>query len=133
MYDRRQALRDVVVMVIAALACPGALFAGAILGCATEGFDATCAMEGILFSPFLLGGAGVVAGLLTSGWRGLAVMLFGVLLGMTLILLMSFVAGTLVPIDPFSGIIATTWFALPMTVGFVVGRGISWVWVRATA
>ena len=133
MSDRSRLARDVAAIVIAALACPGALLGGAALGCATEGLDVECAAEGILFSPFILAGAGVVTGLLTSGWRGLALVLIGVVIGMFAILVLSAIAGNMVPFDPIEGAIATTWFAAPVAIGYAVGRVIGRIVERARA
>jgi hypothetical protein len=114
--------RDLGALLVIAVACPGALLAGALLSCAARGFDSECAMEGILRSPFILLGAGLVAGLLTRGLRGCALVLVGVLIGMVAILVVSFAAGNLVMISPVEAIIATIWFAAPVTVGYLVGR-----------
>lgn len=133
MSERKRLARDVAAMVIAAVACPGALFAGAQLSCVARGFDAECAMEGVLLSPFILAGAGLLAGLVTQGLRGFAFVLVGVVIGMVAILVISGLAGNLVPIDPLQGTIATTWFAAPVALGYGIGRGIAWVAARARA
>jgi len=125
--------RGLAALVVIALACPGALLAGALLGCASQGFDSECAMEGILRSPFILAGAGLAAGLLTRGWRGLGLVLVGVLIGMVAILIVSYLAGNLVLIGPVEGTIATLWFAVPVTLGYGIGRIIGRLVGRATA
>jgi len=114
--------RDLGALLVIAIACPGALLAGALLSCAARGFDSECAMEGILRSPFILLGAGLVAGLLTRGMRGCALVLVGVFIGMVAILMVSFMAGNLVMITPVEGMIATIWFAAPVTIGYLIGR-----------
>jgi hypothetical protein len=114
--------RDIGALLVIAVACPGALLAGALLACAARGFDPECAMEGILRSPFILIGAGLLAGLLTRGLRGCALVLVGVLIGMVAILVVSFVGGNLVMITPVEGTIATIWFAAPVTLGYLLGR-----------
>lgn len=133
--DRQHGLlRDVLAVVITALACPGAMVGGALLNCAADqGFGYDCALEGITFSPFLLVGAGVVAGLLTRGWRGYALTFLGVILGMVGILVLSFLAGNLVLIGPVEAIIATFWFGAPVTLGYGIARSIAWVARRVSA
>jgi hypothetical protein len=119
---RSQRLHHVIALVVIAAACPGAMLGGALLNCAGGGFDSECAMEGITFSPFLLVGAGIVAGFLTRGWRGLAFVFAGVVVGMVAILVASFLAGNLVLIGPVEGIIATIWFGAPVALGYAIGR-----------
>jgi hypothetical protein len=109
------------------------MIGGALLNCADEGFGYDCALEGITFSPFLLVGAGIVAGLLTRGWRGYAITFVGVIIGMVAILAVSFLAGNLVLIGPIEGIIATFWFGAPITIGYGIGRVIARVAGRLAA
>ncbi len=130
---RSDLIRDIVVIVLIAASCPGAMLGGALLNCADEGFGYDCALEGVTFSPFLLLGAGVVAGLIVRGWRGYAITLIGVVLGMTAILIVSFIEGNLVLIGPIEGIIATVWFGLPVTIGYGIGRVIARVVRRGAA
>ena len=66
--------------------------------------------------------AGVIAGLITSGWTGLLVVGFGQIAGQVVVLVMSYVAGRPVPIDPFSAIIATLWFGVPIAIGYGLAR-----------
>jgi hypothetical protein len=116
-------LRDLAALVVAAVACPAALFGGALLGCAAQGLTATCALEGILVSPILLFAAGVVAGLLSNGWVGLVFVMGGVLAGMVSIPLLASAIGNPVPIDPVQGVIATLWFLPPVVIGYGLTRG----------
>jgi hypothetical protein len=124
-----QLIRNVAAVAVISVACPAALGAVAMLGCATNrGLNATCAMDGIFISPFLLLGAGVVAALLVTGRAGLLVGLFllwaGVALGMTAILVFAYLVGNLVPIDPVAAFIAWIWFIAPTALGYGIGRGI---------
>lgn len=129
-HERAEIVRDVLAIIVAALACPIALFGGALLGCATQGFDATCAMSGILISPPILIGAGLFAAALTRGLWGYAWVFIGVLVGMVLIFVLTYLGGTLLPVDPISGTIATLWFLAPVTIGYLLGRGAAW-FIRA--
>lgn len=65
--DSRTMIRDIAALLLVAVACPAALFGGALLGCAAQGLTASCALTGILVSPILLLAAGAVAGILTRG------------------------------------------------------------------
>ena len=129
-HERAEIVRDVLAIIVAALACPIALFGGALLGCATQGFDATCAMSGILISPPILIGSGLLAAALTRGLWGYAWVFFGVLIGMVLIFVLTYLGGTLLPVDPITGTIATLWFLAPVTIGYLLGRGAAW-FIRA--
>jgi hypothetical protein len=117
-------LRRLAALVIVAAACPIALFGGALLGCATQGLSASCAIDGILVSPVLLAGAGLGASLLARGWTGLGFVMLGVLVGMLAIPVVASVAGNPVPIDPVQGVIATVWFMPPVLIGHGVGLGL---------
>lgn len=121
-FARSQRLHHIIALVVIAVACPGAMLGGALLTCAGGGFDSECAMAGFGISPFLLVGAGIVAGFLTRGWRGLAWVFAGVVLGMVAILVVSFLAGNLVLIGPVEGTIATIWFGAPVALGYLIGR-----------
>jgi hypothetical protein len=124
--DRRyNRLRDLIAFLIAAVACPVAVFGGSNLGCVGQGFNASCAMAAVFISPLMLIAAGVLAGLVTRGWTGLLIVLLGVLAGMVSILVLSFGVGKVVPLDPISGVIATVWFAVPMMIGYAIGR-VAW-------
>jgi hypothetical protein len=129
-HDRAEIIRDIVAIVVAAVACPVAFFGGAMLGCATQGFDATCAMSGVFISPPILILAGLVAAALTRGLWGYAWVFIGVLIGMVLMFVLTYIGGTLLPVDPITGIIATLWFLAPVTVGYLLGRGGAW-FIRA--
>ncbi len=123
-------IRNLAAIAVISAACPAALGAVAMLGCATtEGMNTTCAMDGIFVSPFLLLGAGVVAALLVSGRAGLLAGLFllwaGVAIGMTAILAFAYVVGNLVPIDPVAAFIAWVWFIAPTALGYGIGRGVA--------
>jgi hypothetical protein len=117
-------LRRLAALVVVAAACPIALFGGALLGCATQGLSASCAIDGILVSPVLLAGAGLGASLLARGWTGLGFVMLGVLVGMLAIPVVASVAGNPVPIDPVQGVIATVWFMPPVLIGHGVGLGL---------
>lgn len=118
-------LRRLAALLLVAVACPIALFGGALLGCATQGLSASCAIDGILVSPILLVGAGLVTSVLARGWTGLGFVILGVLVGMLSIPVVASVAGNPVPIDPVQGVIATIWFMPPVLIGHGVGRGIA--------
>jgi len=118
-------LRRLGALVLVAVACPVALFGGALLGCATQGLSASCAIDGILVSPVLLAGAGLAASLLARGWPGLGFVGGGVLVGMVAIPVVASLAGNPVPIDPVQGVIATIWFTPPVLIGYGMGRGLA--------
>ena len=118
-------LRRLVALVLVAVACPVALYGGALLGCATQGISASCAIDGILVSPILLVGAGLAASVLARGRAGLAFVILGVLVGMLAIPVVASVAGNPVPIDPVQGVIATIWFMPPVLIGHGAGRGLA--------
>ena len=118
-------LRRLAALVVVAVACPIALFGGALLGCAAQGLSASCAIDGILVSPVLLAGAGLGASLLARGWAGLGFVMLGVLVGMLAIPVVASAAGNPVPIDPVQGVIATVWFMPPVLIGHGVGRGLT--------
>ncbi len=129
-HERAEIVRDLVAILVAAVACPLALFGGALLGCATEGFNAQCAMNGVLVSPPILIAAGVVAAALTRGLWGYVWVFVGVIIGMVLIFVLTYLGGTLLPVDPVTGTIATIWFLAPVSIGYVLGRGGAW-FIRA--
>ena len=126
-------LRRLVALVLVAVACPVALYGGALLGCATQGISASCAIDGILVSPILLVGAGLAASVLARGRAGLAFVILGVLVGMLAIPVVASVAGNPVPIDPVQGVIATIWFMPPVLIGYSVGRGLARLRARRRA
>jgi hypothetical protein len=118
-------MRRLAALVIVAVACPVALFGGALLGCATQGFSASCAINGVLVSPVLLVFAGLGASLVTRGWVGMGFVILGVLVGMVAIPNVASIVGNPVPIDPVQGVIATIWFMPPVLIGYGVGRGVA--------
>jgi len=118
-------VRRLAALLVVAVACPVALFGGALLGCATRGLSASCAIDGILVSPVLLAIAGLGASLLARGRTGLAFVLLGVLVGLVAIPVVASVAGNPVPIDPVQGVIAAIWFTPPVLIGYGVGRGLA--------
>ncbi len=119
---RYSLLRDLIALVVVAVACPAALFGGSMLGCVGQGFDASCALNAIVISPVLLLASGLVAGLVTRGWTGLLIVFVGTAIGMAAILLLSFGIGEPVPVDPISGVLATAWFFAPVAIGYGAGR-----------
>ncbi len=116
-------VRDLVALLVAALACPVAVFGGANLGCVghTE-FAGSCAVTVIFVSPLVLFIGGAIAAVVTRGWTGLLVTLVGMVIGMLAILFLSELAGQPVPLDWFSAMVATGFFAGPIIVGYGVGR-----------
>jgi hypothetical protein len=121
--DRYTFLRDWLALAIVAVACPAALIGGSLLTCVgQEGLTTECAVRAITVTPFLLLASGVLAGIITRGWTGLFAIFIGTVLGMTAILFLSFADGRPVPVDVFSGAIATAWFFGPIVVGYLVGR-----------
>ena len=73
-------------------------------------------------SPVLLMAAGVIAGISSRGWTGLLITFVGTVIGMSVILVLSFGIGEPVPVDPISGVIATVWFFAPIAIGYGAGR-----------
>ncbi len=126
--DRYIWLRDVVAFTIVAVACPLALFFGHMLDCVAQGFEPKCAQAAFGISPMLLFASGVAAGLVTRGWTGLLFGFLGTITGMIVILILSFGLSDPVPLDPFTGIIATFWFGVPTVTGYGIGRIISRLW-----
>jgi hypothetical protein len=117
--------RRLVALLIVAVACPVALFGGALAGCAAQGFTASCAINGVLVSPVLLFLAGLGAAVATRGWVGMGFVMIGVLAGMAAIPIVASIAGNAVPIDPVQGVIATIWFMPPVLIGYGAGRGLA--------
>ncbi len=121
--DRYTFLRDWIALAIVAITCPAALLGGSMLSCVgTGGLSTECATRAITLTPFLLFLAGVVSGIITRGWTGLFAIFIGTVLGMTAILFLSFADGRPVPVDIFSGAIATIWFFGPIVIGYAAGR-----------
>src|SRR3990170_4064424 len=99
---RSTPLRDLVAVLVVAIACPVALFGGSMAGCVGQGFTSECAMSAIVIAPVLLLAAGAVAGLITRGWTGMLLTYLGVVIGMTAILVLTYAAGRPVPMDLFA-------------------------------
>lgn len=115
--------RDVIALVVVALACPIAVFGGANLGCVGSAyFSGSCAATVIFVSPLILLVGGAIAGVSSSGWTGLLVSLIGMVIGMFSILLLSQIAGKPVPLDIFSAVFATVFFGFPIVIGYAIGR-----------
>ena len=125
--NRYSLVRDWIALVIILFAVPLSVAGGTNIACVGQGFSSGCALEAVFISPMLLVVAGVVAGLITRGWTGLFVVGVGQILGQFLILLLSYLAGRGVPVDPFSGVIATVWFGAPIAIGYGVARGAAWI------
>ena len=114
--------RDWIAMILILFAVPLSVFGGTNIACVGQGISDSCAPQAVFLSPLLLMVAGVIAGLITSGWTGLLVVGFGQIAGQVVVLVMSYVAGRPVPIDPFSAIIATLWFGVPIAIGYGLAR-----------
>ena len=120
--SRHTVLRDWIALVLILVVVPLSVFGGTNIGCIGQGLSQACAPQAVFISPLLLMIAGVIAGLITSGWTGLLVVGFGQIAGQVVILVMSYVAGRPVPIDPFNAIIATLWFGVPIAIGYGLAR-----------
>ena len=127
-------VRDLAALVAALLACPISVFGGANLGCVGRpGFQGDCAVTMVFISPLILLAGGVVAGLATKGWTGLLFTLIGAVAGMFVILAISNLAGRPVPPDIFTGVIATVWFSVPITIGYAIGRVVARLFATRTS
>ena len=120
--QRHTVLRDWIALVLILVVVPLSVFGGTNIACVGQGISDACAPQAVFLSPLLLMVAGLVAGLITSGWTGLLVVGFGQIAGQVVVLVMSYVAGRPVPIDPFSAIIATLWFGVPIAIGYGLAR-----------
>ena len=125
--NRYSLVRDWIALVIILFAVPLSVLGGTNIACVGQGISSGCALDAVFISPVLLVGAGFVAGLITRGWTGLFVVGVGQILGQFLILLLSYLAGRGVPVDPFSGVIATVWFGAPIAIGYGLARGAVWI------
>jgi hypothetical protein len=125
---RHTVLRDWIALVLILVVVPLSVFGGANLGCVGQGISQVCEPQSVFISPALLALAGLVAGLITSGWTGLFVVGVGQIAGQVVIVAMSYIAGRPVPIDLFSAMVATIWFGAPIALGYGVARGSAWVW-----
>jgi hypothetical protein len=119
---RSGAARNIAAFAIVVVACPASLFVTVALGCAALGYTGRCAMDSAFLSPIILMAAGFVAGILTRGWMGFAIVVVGVVLGMFALLFVSDALGHPVPIDPISAVIATIWFMTPTLFSYGIGR-----------
>jgi hypothetical protein len=119
---RHTVLRDWIALVLILVVVPLSVFGGTNIGCVGQGVTQSCAAQGVFVSPLLLMVAGLVAGLITSGWTGLLVVGIGQIAGQVVIVAMSYLAGRPVPIDLFSGIVATIWFGAPIAIGYGLAR-----------
>jgi hypothetical protein len=115
-------LRDWIALILILVVVPLSVFGGTNITCIGQGLSQTCAPQAVLISPLLLMVAGVVAGLITSGWTGLLVVGVGQIAGQVVIVALSYLAGRPVPIDLFSGIVATLWFGVPIALGYGLAR-----------
>ena len=120
--QRHTVLRDWIALVLILVVVPLSVFGGTNIGCIGQGLSQSCASQAVLISPLLLMIAGLIAGLITSGWTGLLVVGVGQIAGQVVILVMSYIAGRPVPIDPFNAIIATLWFGVPIAIGYALAR-----------
>ena len=120
--QRHTVLRDWIALVLILVVVPLSVFGGTNIGCIGQGVTQTCEPQAVFISPLLLMVAGVIAGLITSGWTGLLVVGFGQIAGQVVILVMAYLAGRPVPIDPFNAIIATLWFGVPIAIGYGLAR-----------
>jgi hypothetical protein len=126
--------RDLAALVVALLACPISVFGGSNLGCVGHaGFQGDCAITMVFISPVILLAGGAIAGLLTRGWTGWLVTLVGVVSGMVTILVISNLMGRPVPPDIFTGVIATLWFSVPISIGYAIGRVITRLFATRTS
>ena len=123
---RNTVLRDWIALVLILVVVPLSVFGGTNIGCVGQGLNQVCAAQSVLVSPLVLMIAGVVAGLITSGWTGLLVVGVGQIAGQVVILAMSYIAGRPVPLDLFSGMVATAWFGAPIAIGYGLARGFMW-------
>jgi hypothetical protein len=124
---RNTVLRDWIALALILVVVPLSVFGGTNIGCIGQGITQVCAPQSVFISPLVLMAAGCIAGLITSGWTGLLVVGVGQIAGQVVILAMSYIAGRPVPIDLFSGIVATIWFGAPIAIGYGLARGFMWL------
>jgi len=127
---RNTVLRDWIALILILIVVPLSVFGGTNIGCIGQGLNQVCAPQSVFISPLLLMGAGLVAGLITSGWTGLLVVGVGQIAGQVVIVAVSYLAGRPVPIDLFSGLVATIWFGAPIAIGYGLARGLMWFRAR---
>jgi hypothetical protein len=119
--------RDWIAMILILFAVPLSVFGGTNIACVGQGLSQDCSYGAVFISPMLLVVAGIAAGFITSGWTGLFVVGTGQIAGQVVIVAMSYLAGNAVPIDWFSGIVATVWFGAPIAIGYGLARGAMFV------
>jgi hypothetical protein len=124
---RYSVLRDWIALAIILVTVPLSVFGGANISCVGQGLNQTCAPQAVFLSPLALMIAGFVAGLITRGWTGLFVVGVGQIAGQVIIVVMSYLAGRPVPIDLFSGMVATLFFGAPIAIGYGLARGFAWI------
>jgi hypothetical protein len=120
--QRHTVLRDWIALAIILVVVPLSVFGGTNIGCIGQGVTQSCAAQAVFLSPLLLVVAGLIAGLITSGWTGLLAVGVGQIAGQVVIVAVSYMAGRPVPIDLFSGIVATIWFGAPIAIGYGLAR-----------
>jgi len=114
--------RDWIALAIIFVAVPMSVFGGVNVACVGQGVTTSCAPQVVFLSPMVLLISGVLAGVITRGWTGLFVVGVGQIAGQVLIVALSYVAGRPVPVDLFSGIVATLWFGTPIAIGYGLSR-----------
>lgn len=119
---RQSVARDWIALLIIFVAVPMSVFGGVNVACVGQGVTQGCAPQVVFLSPMVLLISGVLAGVITRGWTGLFVVGVGQIAGQILIVVLSYVAGRPVPIDLFSGMVATIWFGAPIATGYGVSR-----------
>jgi hypothetical protein len=118
-------LRDWIALVLILVVVPLSVFGGTNIGCIGQSVSQACAPQAVFISPLLLMIAGLIAGLITSGWTGLLVVGVGQIAGQVVVLAMSYLGNRPVPIDPFNAIIATLWFGVPIAIGYGLARTVA--------
>ncbi len=122
---RQSVIRDWVALAIILVAVPMSVFGGVNVACVGQGVTQSCAPQVVFLSPMVLLISGVLAGVITRGWTGLFAVGVGQIAGQVLIVVLSYVAGRPVPIDLFSGLVATIWFGVPIATGYGASRLVS--------
>lgn len=119
---RHSVLRDWIALAIIMVTVPLSVFGGSNISCVGQGLNQTCAPQAVFLSPLSLVIAGFVTGLITRGWTGLFVVGVGQIAGQVIIVGLSYAAGRPVPIDLFSGLVATIFFGAPIAIGYGLAR-----------
>jgi hypothetical protein len=120
-------VRHLAAVVVIALGCPVALFAGVRVTCAQSGMSPECAQTGLLVSPIILALTGVACAFLVRGLLGFLLGAVGILLGMTILWIVLALTGDPVPLDIAQGAVATIWFGLPSVIGYSLTRVAIWM------